>query len=224
MSLVIALAAAGALVAATSTTGAKQTTMAPMRRSIANTMRVFQGPLGRAMLCAYLLPNMQSELKLSKTQTEQLQELKNQFVQDQQKLSSQIAAKRKALNQLVDSGLAKEAQVKSQLTTIADLEAQQQLDGFKSGMMMRALLSQSQRSRLDAMTPMQMGQYMMSHVTLGEMVQMARLMHGAITGPMMGGGMMTAGTMHRGMMGGGMMSSRKQPASSSSSSSGSVGK
>lgn len=174
--------------------------MGAMRGTMMAGMR---DPFGRSTMMAFLLPEMKPELDLSSSQTAELSRLKQQFNNEEQKTSEQIAAARRGLNALFSSGTPKQEQVQKAVTEIANLQAQRLLNGYETAAKMKAMLTPEQRGRLDAMKPAGLQNAVMSHMTVNEMIQMMRFMHGTAGAGMMSSGMMGGGRM--GMMQNGMM-------------------
>jgi Spy/CpxP family protein refolding chaperone len=173
-----------------------------------------RNPAGRATMMPFLLPEMKSQLGLSPSQTSGLSALSQQFTNEQQKTSDQIAAARQDLNAQFNSGKPDQNQVKKDVNEIANLQAQRLLHSYETAAKMKATLTPAQRSRLDAMNPDAMYNSMMSHMTVSQMGQMMRYMYGSggaamMSGGMMGNGMTGGGMM--GMMGSGMMYGQGTP-------------
>jgi hypothetical protein len=164
-------------------------------------MRGMESPLSRSIATVYVLPDMKSQLSLTTAQATQLQRLRQQFLDSEQKDATQIESKRAALDTLLGSGKPSQDQVTKAVTEIANLEAHQQVLGYESALKMRALLTDQQRSNLDSMQPGQLWNTMISNLTVRDMAQMMRYMHGAAGFGMMGSGVMAGGM----MAGGGMM-------------------
>jgi Spy/CpxP family protein refolding chaperone len=141
-------------------------------------MAGMQHPFGHSAMMAFLLPEMQSELGLSSSETTELSRLRDQFRNEEQKNSDQIAMARQDLNALFASGMPKEEQVKKAVTKIANLQAQRLLNGYETAAKMKATLTPEQRSRLDAIAPAGLWSTTMSHMTMNDMTQMMRFMYG----------------------------------------------
>jgi Spy/CpxP family protein refolding chaperone len=159
-----------------------------------------EDPLRSSILTAFALPEMQSELGLSTQQVTQLRQMKQDLLHRGEEISKQIASKNKELQAAVSKGTSSDAQVKQLLEEIAKLRAQQEFAGYETAGKMKAALTGAQRSKFDALRPLDFHQALMSHMTMQDMAKMMQFMGGG--GGMMSGGMM--GMMH-GMMGGGMM-------------------
>jgi len=167
-----------------------------------------ENPLSRSIATVYVLPDLHSQLGLSPSQVAQLSRLKETFLANERKDGDQIVAKREALDKLIGTGKATQEQVTTDVTEIANLEAHQQIAGYETALKMKTLLTPEQRTKLAAIQPAELWNTMASNLTVRDMWQMMRYMHGAagfgvMGGPgMMGGRMMAGGgTMHGGMMG-----------------------
>jgi hypothetical protein len=177
-------------------------------------MRGFENPLSRSIATVYVLPDMHAQLGLTPSQVVQLQQLKQKFLDSEQKDVEQIEARRNDLGTLLGSAKPGQDKVTNAISGIADLEAHQQILGYESAVKMRALLTDQQRSKLDSMQLGQLWGTITSNLTVRDMAQMMRYMHGAAgfgmmnAGTWMPGGMMTSGGM---MQHGGMMAGRTSP-------------
>jgi Spy/CpxP family protein refolding chaperone len=154
-------------------------------------------PIHQSVMTAFLLPEMQSELGLSAQQTTQLKQAKQELLTKGQESANQIAAKQKELEGLVAGGTSRNMEVKRLLEQVANLRAQQEFAAYEATGKMKAVLTDSQKTKLAGMKPYELHQAMMSRMTVGDMTQMMQFMGG------------DAGMMGRGMMGfmGGMMGS-----------------
>jgi Spy/CpxP family protein refolding chaperone len=159
-----------------------------------------RNPAGRSTMMPFLLPEMKSELGLSQSRTSSLHALKQQFTDEEQKTSGQIATARRDLNAQFSSGKPDQSQVGKDVNEIANLQAQRLLNSYETAAKIKATLTPEQRSRLGAMKPAGLYNSMMSHMTVNQMEQMMRYMYGSGGAAMMSGGMMG-----NGMMGGGTM-------------------
>ena len=180
--------------------------MGSMRGPVMYMMGDMQNPLHRSFMTAFLLPEMHNELALSPTQNQDLAKLKDQFVAKENETLSQIAAKRKDLDALFKSGTPTEKQVKNLVTEITNLQTQRQMEGFHTALKMQAALTPQQKSQFEAMKPAELGNAMMSHMTMREMGDMMLYMHGATWTRRMTDWMQSRMMRNRMMMYGGMMS------------------
>jgi microcystin-dependent protein len=162
---------------------------------------VMQNALARDTMTVFLLPDLQAELALTPAQTAQLSNLKTQFIDQQQKNSADMIAARNHLNSVVSSGTATDAQVRSAIAGITNLQGQRMLNAYQTATQMKAALSPQQRARLQAMTPAELRSAAMSHLTMDQMAQMMQVTR-ATAGPMMPAGMMAPGMMGAGMRAG----------------------
>lgn len=147
-------------------------------------------PLHRQMMNVFLLPEMQSELGLSTQQVEQLRELKRGLLEKSKDLGGQLAERRKELDQLLSGDTSRTRAVKALFEKIGDLRAQLQYAGFETSNKMKAVLTDEQRTKLNAMKPADLHRLMMSVANMSEMDQTMQLM---AAGDGMG--------MHKGMSG-----------------------
>ena len=171
-------------------------------------MAGLEKPMGRSATMAFLLPEMNSELGFSSSQTAELKTLKQQLTNQERKTTDQIAALRRDLNAQFNSGKPNESQVKKYVNQIAELQAQRLLDTYKTSTKMQAVLSPEQRSKVEKMGPAELSNAVMSRMTMNQMGQMMHYMYGAAGNGMMSGGMMSSDMTGCGMMGmmGGMRS------------------
>jgi mono/diheme cytochrome c family protein len=211
-----------------------------MQNMMVGVAQMMQDPLRGAAIRAFFLPSMAKSLGLSSTQVQKLDQMKEQFVTNLQNTWQQIADKRAAVDRLFESGSPNVKQAEKLEMDIAKLEVQQRVSGYETLKKMEAVLTPAQRTRFSSLTPQEIRNDMMANMTVADMTEMMRLMHGSMgSGAMMGGsGRYGYGTGPRpasmgGMMGGDMggmgqgmgrgmghMGMGQSPASSASSSPG----
>jgi hypothetical protein len=155
-----------------------------------------QHPLRHSLMTVFLLPQMQSELGLSAQQSSQLGEFKRELIAKGKEYGTQIGSKQKELDALITPDTSKGMKVKALLEEIGKLRADQQFAAYEAERKMKGALTDDQRSKLAAMKPAERMQVMMSHMTMGDMMEMMRLMGG-------GGGIMSGGMGMMEMMSGG---------------------
>lgn len=154
--------------------------------------RMMQDPLRRAEIRAFSLPSMKQSLGLSSSQAGRLDEMKKQFVAGLRNTAQQIADKRATLNKRFQSGSPDLKQVEKAEMEIAKLGVEQRLSGYKTLRKMEEVLTPDQRARFKSMTPQELRNNMMTSMTVADMAEMMRLMHGS-----MGGAMTDGSGMHR---------------------------
>lgn len=149
--------------------------------------QMMQNPMHRTSMIAFMLPALADTLGLSEEQVAQLNRLQNDMRAQRQAHRAQMMTHRQALMGLfgADEQPAADA-VREHLSAMAVLRANQQAALYETGQQMRDVLTAEQRQMLDGMTPQQQMRQMMSNMTVLDMMQMMRSMHGG----MMGGGMM----------------------------------
>ncbi len=133
-------------------------------------------PLHRQLMNVFLLPEMQPELGLSVQQVGQLRELKRGLLAKSKDIGAQLAERRKELDQLLSGDTSRTRAVKALFEKIGDLRAQLQYAGFETSNKMKAVLSDEQRTKLNAMKPADLHRLMMSRTNMGEMEQAMQLM------------------------------------------------
>jgi hypothetical protein len=156
-------------------------------------MAAMHDPMHEAVVAAFGLPQVKTELGLSTQQETQLRQLKDELLTKGDEFSAQIAAKQKEL--AAAAGAGKNADVKLFLEQIAVLRAQTQFAAFETAGNMKAALTEPQRAKAAGH---EFHHTLMMHMTMGDMEHVMQFM-GAAPGNM---GMNMMG-MH--MMGGGMM-------------------
>ena len=172
-------------------------------------MEMMSGPMHQVVMTPFLLPELQAEVSLSPQQVAQLRQLKQDMLTRGRELSSQIAAKQKALNALLTPGTSKGEQVKKLFEQMARLRAEQLYTGYETATKMKAALTEAQRTKLAALKPYEIHQAMMSRMTMNDMMQMMQFMGGE---GMMMSQMIMGGMMGHGMMGHGMTMRGEAPA------------
>jgi hypothetical protein len=136
------------------------------------------GPIHQAVVTAFILPELQSELSLSAQQVTQFRQMKQEMLAKAKAESTRIAAKQKELDALLVPGTSKGEVVKKLLEQIAILRAQQAYLGYETATRMKAALTETQRTQLAAMNPHEFHQAMMSRMTMNDMLQMMEFMGG----------------------------------------------
>jgi len=168
-------------------------------------MGMMQGATHQAMMTPFLLPELQSDLRLSAQQVTQLRQMKQEMLSKGKELSGQIAAKHKELDALLGPGTSKGELVKKLFEEMGSLHGQQMYASYETANKMKAVLTDAQRSKLANMKPSELHQAMMSHMSMNDRMEMMQYMGGG--GMMMNGIMMGEGHM---MMHGGMPGAPKQ--------------
>jgi Spy/CpxP family protein refolding chaperone len=128
-------------------------------------------PVHREVMAIYGLPEMQSQLGLSAQQVADLQRLKKQLLTKSDDLSAQIASRRKELDTLLATDNAKPATVKSLFEKIASQHAELHYAGFETANKMKAVLTSEQRTKFDAMKPMEVHHVVMSSAKMADVEQ-----------------------------------------------------
>lgn len=164
--------------------------------------RMMQRPLHRTSMAAFLLPALADTLGLSSQQTEQLGSMKQTLLTRYREDRRQMLARRSELQSLFEDEARPDAEtVREHLRTVAGLRAEQRALVYETGQSMREVLTPEQREAFDAFTPRQQMRALMTRLTMAEMMQMRRVMHG----PRRGRGWRDAGMMRRGQRGPGWM-------------------
>ncbi|QXD14324.1 hypothetical protein GQ464_012855 [Rhodocaloribacter litoris] len=176
--------------------------------------QMMSNPLQRAALLVHLLPTLQEPLALTDAQVAELKQHAQAFQAKRQELMQQMKAAQEQLQKVISEGEAAPDQVQARLEAIARHHARLQALAYETALQMKKVLTDEQRSKLAAISPMQWHRYMMENITMMQMMQMMHggMMHGGMMqGGMMQGGMMQGGMMQGGMMQGGMMQGGKHP-------------
>lgn len=125
-------------------------------------------PVHREVMTIFGLPEMQSELGLSAPQTNDLQRMKKDFLAKSDALSQQIATRRKELDGLLAGDTSRTGTVKTLFEKIASMQAELQYAGFEAANKMKAVLNREQKSKFDAMKPMDVHHVVMSHANMAD--------------------------------------------------------
>ena len=169
---------------------------------------LLQNPFNKSVFDIYMLPTMQAKLNLSSTQVSKLDQMKQDYLKQEQNRWKEIADKEASLRALFKSNSATPDKVKSLVMDIANLRAQQQLASYDTFVQMRGVLNQNQLSQWSSFKGRELRSYAMAHLTLQDAAQMMRLMHSSMPAyGMMGQGpsqsaMMRHGAMHNQQGGG----------------------
>ena len=127
------------------------------------------GPLHRQMMNIFVLPEMQSELGLSKQQTAGLRRLKQDLLAKSKDVAGQTATRRKELDELLSGDTSRTRAVRALLERIADLHAQLEYAGFDTAMKMKAVLNDAQKAKFKAMKPADLRRLLVSRANMAEM-------------------------------------------------------
>lgn len=164
---------------------------------------MMQRPLHRTSMAAFLLPALADTLGLSSQQTEQIGRMKQAMMARHRERRRQMVARRSEFQSLFEDEARPDAEtVREHLRTVAGLRAEQRALVYETGQSMREVLTPEQRGVFDAFTPRQQMRALMARLTVADMMQMRRMMHGPRRGPGMG---------PRGMRPRGMGPSGKRP-------------
>jgi len=125
-------------------------------------------PLHRLVMSIFALPVMQSELGLSGQQTATLIRLNRELVERSKDIARQMDGRQKELDQLLSGDTSRTRTVKALFEKIADLRAQLAYATFDTEAKMKAALRADQRSRFEAMKPMDLHRVMMSHGNMAD--------------------------------------------------------
>ena len=158
--------------------------------------RMMQRPLHRTSMAAFLLPALADTLGLSSQQTEQLGRMKQAMMARHREHRRQMLARRSELQSLFEDEARPDAEtVREHLRAVARLRAEQRALVYETGQSMREVLTPEQREAFDALTPRQQMRALMTRLTVADMMQMRRMMHG----PRRGRGLGLQGMGPRGM-------------------------
>ena len=165
--------------------------------------RMMQRPLHRMSMATFLLPALADTLQLSPEQAGQLEGMKKDMMARLKEHRQQMQSSRSEFQALFDETDRPDAEtVREHLETMAGLRAEQRALVYETGQSMREVLTPEQREAFDALTPRQQMRALMARLTVADMMQMRRMMHGPRRGPGMG---------PRGMRPRGMGPSGKRP-------------
>jgi len=142
--------------------------------------RAMQRPIARNLFGAFLLPEMQTELGLSSDQTAQLIRAKQELLAKGDGLAGQIAAKEAELDALFAPDTSKGQQVKTLLEQIAELRAQEHYAIYTAARKMKGMLTDDQRTRLEAMNAEDLHRAAMSHLTLGDLARAMQFLNAGL--------------------------------------------
>jgi hypothetical protein len=139
--------------------------------------RDLRSPLNRSVITAFLLPEMKTELNLTSTQVNQLDQFKQRLIRKDEGLSNMIAAKENEVSAQIAARKPDRIQLKNLVNQITRLQADRQLAAYDTVASMKAVLSSAQLDQLASMQPMELGHAFLSHITVGNLTEMARVIH-----------------------------------------------
>ncbi len=164
--------------------------------------RMMQRPLHRMSMATFLLPALADTLQLSSEQAGQLEGMKKDMMARLKEHRQQMQSSRSEFQALFDETDRPDAEtVREHLETMAGLRAERRALVYETGQSMHEVLTPEQRDAFDALTPRQQMRALMTRLTMADMMQMRRVMHG----PRRGRGWRGAGMMRRGQRGTGWM-------------------
>ena len=168
--------------------------------------QMMQSPMHRSQMSAFMLPALADTLGLSEDQVAQIEQLRSEAMNRRQEQRQQMMARRRQMMSLFEGEETPPAdQMREHMSAMAEMRAEHQADLYETAQRMREVLTEEQRSTLDALTPQQQMRQMMSRMSMMEMMEMMQSMRsGMMGGGMMGGGMM-GGMQGMPMMRGGEM-------------------
>ncbi len=143
---------------------------------------MMQEPLHQSGMLVFMLPTMGEQLGLSHEQVAALAQQKKQFLATQQQTREARAEKQAALKALFEAGTPPPEKVEALLVETATLEARRQAAWYRVAASMKAVLTPEQGDRLRAMKPAEMHQHMMAGMSMMDMMQMMKALHGEMMG------------------------------------------
>jgi len=158
---------------------------------------MMQHPMHRTMAMLFTLPYLEEELGLSEEQKKQLEQLKQEFLQQHRSTMQAIQGLRQTLMEKMQDPEASLDDIRASMKTMMDMKLNMHMLALETARKMKQVLTEEQRQKLQAMTPQQWMQAMMRHMPMMEMMQMMKMHQGMMGGGMMMGGM---GMQQQGMM------------------------
>jgi hypothetical protein len=146
------------------------------RMEMGGSLAALDRPLVRSLFGAFLVPELQAELGLTPDQVSQLKQQQAELLIKGEDFSRKIAAKERELDAMFAPDTSKGQQVKALLEQIAELRAQQHYAIYAVARKMKALLTDEQRNRLEALQPEELRHAAMSHLTLEDFAKATQLL------------------------------------------------
>ncbi|MFV1980313.1 MAG: hypothetical protein ACC655_04100 [Rhodothermia bacterium] len=145
---------------------------------------VMNDPLKRSTLLIQVLPTMKETLDLSDEQVAGLERIAQDYTQRKAQESERAENDDQQIQDLLGTEAPDPAQLKTLLRSAATVRADIAAMGYEAAVAMKGELSDEQRETLVDMTPMEIHHYMMTNLT---MMEMMKAMHGDEMGKMHGG-------------------------------------
>lgn len=177
--------------------------------------------LAYSMMLVHMLPTMKEQLNLSDAQEHQFRQAEADYLARRQQVSSELQTTWQRVQNLTASEKPDVSALKKALHDAAAKRADLQVAGIETAVRMKAGLNTQQGEALASMSPIELHRYMMSNMTMTDMMNMMQGMYGAMHADGMMGGMQgmdgammegagNMGGMHGTAMGGGMMGGRNR--------------
>ncbi len=145
---------------------------------------VMNDPLKHSTLLIQVLPTMKETLDLSDEQVAGLERIAQDYTQRKAEESERVEKADQQIQDLLGTEAPDPAQLKTLLRSAATVRADIAAMGYEAAAAMKGELSDEQHETLADMTPMEIHHYMMTNLT---MMEMMKAMHGDKMGKMHGG-------------------------------------
>ncbi len=159
-------------------------------------MGMMQDPMHHSLALSHILPTMQEPLNLDDAQVDRLQRIHEDHQAVQADRMERVRVARAELNSVMAQEDPDASRLEALLKSAAEAHAEMQASMVSTAQQMKDVLSAEQRAALDEMEPSELHRHMMQNMSMMDMMQMMKRMHG---------GMMSQHTGHGGMMGPGAM-------------------
>lgn len=166
--------AAAVLLAGAALAGPTETD--PLANRASHEGQIMNNPQHRQIVSILALPEMQPELGLSAQQVTTLRRLKEDLLAKTKDLAGQINYRQRELDSLLSGDTSRTRTVKALYDKIGELQADMQYAAFDTTVKMKAALNAQQRSRFEAMKPMEVHHLMMTRGNTADMETLMRRM------------------------------------------------
>lgn len=143
--------------------------------------QMMQHPMHRSSMMTFMLPALADTLGLSEDQRSQLQQRKNDVLEQQRQLQQEMSNERTEFRTLFEEGEQPSSDsVREHLTTMAEMQVSARAMMYEAAQEMREILTEEQRQMLDEMPAEQQMRHMMATMPMTEMMQMMQTMRGTM--------------------------------------------
>lgn len=143
--------------------------------------QMMQHPMHRSSMMTFMLPALADTLGLSEDQRSQLQQRKNDVLEQQRQLRQEMRNEHTKFRTLFEQGQQPSPDsVREHLMAMAKMQVSARAMMYETAQEMREVLTEEQRQRLDEMPADQQMRHVMATMPMAEMMQMMQAVRGTM--------------------------------------------